>query len=431
MSAPPFLSQRAVHAGKAPIADLMHRALANPDLISLAAGFVDPHTLPAEPVADAMERLRASPERTQDALQYGTNAGYAPLREAIISRMQELDGEETDRPQWSPSQVVLSAGSNQLLFLLTDTLVDPGDIILCTSPTYFVYLGIAHNLRARAEGVESDAEGIVPEALQSRLEELRANGELSKVKAVYLSSYFDNPRGTTLPVSRRQRLVEILRHYSENGHHIHLLEDIAYRELRYQGPELPSVASFDAAGEIVIQIGTFSKSFSPGMRIGWACLPEHLVEPVLAQKGNLDFGSPNLNQHLMAEVLAGGDYEPHLQRLRARYAEKLEAMAVALEEHLGNVAGVRWDLPQGGLYVWLELPESVDAGPESRLMQACIEQGVLYVPGEYCFAQLGIPARRNSVRLSFGVQEPARLRKGVQAFATALQAVTEEIASAR
>src|SRR5690606_16457817 len=149
---------------------------------------------------------------------------------------------------------------------------------------------------------------------------------------------------------------------------------------------------------------TFSKSYSPGIRVGWGLLPKRLVEHVLDQKGNIDFGSPNFAQHVMFTVLERGLYEPHVQRLRSAYNEKLQAMLQSADEYLAHIPGVSWIKPDGGLYVWLTLPENVDSSPSGPLFHRAQQLGVLYVPGVYCFPAEGARPQRNTIRLSFGVQ---------------------------
>jgi 2-aminoadipate transaminase len=245
-------------------------------------------------------------------------------------------------------------------------------------------------------------------------------GELHRVKAIYVVSYFDNPSTATLSLERRPQIVELAQRWSR-AHTIHVIDDAAYRELRYDGPDLPSLRSFDADGETVIYTHTFSKSFSPGMRVGWGILPASLIEPVCEQKGNLDFGSPHFNQHIMATVLDERLLEPHLERLRQAYRAKRDAMLSALNEHLASLPGVRWARPDGGLYVWLELPAEISAGVDGPLFERALAAGVIYVPGEFCYAAEGVPVARNTIRLSFGVQTPERIREGVKALASALR----------
>jgi len=414
------LSQRAVRAGGQPISRLMQTALARPELISLAAGFVDQETLPVDIVRQAADRVLTSDDATA-SLQYGTNAGLAPLRDRMLDKFRTADRSPASENSLSIDQVVLTAGSNQLLHLVCETLMDPGDIVICASPTYFVFLGALDNLGHRSVGVTSDEQGIIPEALDEELSRRDAAGELNRVKAVYITSYYDNPASTTLAASRRAAVVEIVKRYSHRRRPIYVIEDAAYRELRYSGEDLPSLRAYDEDGRTVIVAQTFSKSFSPGVRVGWGILPEHLVKPLCDQKANIDFGSPNFNQYIMNAVLDGGLYEPHVKRLRAAYRVKMDAMLEAADEHLSRIRGARWLRPSGGLYVWLELPQTMDSGPEGRLLDAAMDEGVMYVPGEYCFPNEGAPLQKNWIRLSFGVQTPQRIRAGIAALARAIE----------
>ena len=254
----------------------------------------------------------------QSALQYGTTIGYPPLRETLVERLLAADGQTAASPERLRDRVVLTAGSNELLYLVSDILFDPGDIVLCSSPSYFVYLGTLGNLGVRAVGIASDAQGIIPAAVEEEILRRGQAGELERVKAVYVTTYFDNPCGVSLPAARRAALVEVVRRCASHQK-IYLIEDAAYRELRYFDDDIRSLWSFDEGGETVIHAGTFSKSFSPGIRIGWGVLPRELVEPLLAEKGHIDFGSPNFNQHLMHEIVRSGDYDEHVAMLRGHY----------------------------------------------------------------------------------------------------------------
>jgi len=414
-------SNRAQLAAGQPISELMSRALENPDLISLAAGFVDNDTLPAEPVRQASAALVGDPDAAKAALQYGTTPGHSALREMLLERARQVDGLEASVPV---DQIVITAGSNQLLHLVSESLLDPGDIVLCASPSYFVYLGLLAGLDARAVGVTSDDAGMIPEALEESLARLGAAGELSRVKAVYLVPYFDNPGGVTMPLERRAAVVDIAKRWSRRQR-IHVISDEAYRPLRYWGDDIPSTRICDDNGDTVVVAGTFSKSFSPGIRVGWGILPPHLVGPVNDQKGNVDFGSPNFNQHLMTKVLEMGLFEPHVERICSEYRKKLTAMLEAADEHLAPLEGVRWLRPTGGLYVWVRLPEQIRTGMSDPLFDAALSEGVLYVPGQYCYPREGEPACRSAMRLSFGVQSCERIREGVEKLARAIAAVAK------
>lgn len=412
-------SDRARWAVGQPISELMSRALENPDLISLAAGFVDNETLPDEPVRQVMAELFAEPAAARSALQYGTTAGNPTLRQMLLDEIAR-----SDQPARLPAldQLVVTAGSNQLLNLVSESLLNPGDIVLCASPTYFVYMGALAGLGARAWGVASDDQGMIPEALIESLERIQAVGELDRVKAIYVVPYFDNPGGITMPLERRAAVVEIAKRWSLRNK-LHVISDEAYRQLRYSGEDVPSTLACDEEGDTVIVAGTFSKSFSPGIRVGWGVLPRHLVVPALDQKGNVDFGSPNFNQQLMAKILAQGLFAPHVENLRTAYRRKLTAMLEAADEFLGPLEGTEWFRPSGGLYVWLRLPQGLDAGLDSRLFAAAMRQGVLYVPGEYCYPAEGAETRRNTLRLSFGVQSCAKIREGVEMLSQAIAEV--------
>ncbi len=425
MSATCGLSRRALRAAGQPISYLMHQALAHPELISLAAGFVDQQSLPVEFTQDALQAILSDSVHGRAALQYGTTAGYLPLREELLRRLVEADGKPDIEKNLTVDQVVLTTGSNELLHLLLDTLFDPGDIVLCGAPSYFVFLGAAANLDVRTFGVEIDEHGLIPEAVESQLAHLEKIGDLPRVKAIYVVSSFDNPRSITLSEDRRAPLVEIAKRWSKKQK-IYVIEDAAYRKLRYHGEDLPSLRAYDPEGETVVLTETFSKSFSPGIRVGWGVLPPALIEPVLDQKGNIDFGSPNFSQHLMASVLELGLFDDHVARLKQSYRIKLAAMLSAAEDFLAPLPGVSWVRPQGGLYVWLQLPEGIDAGPDGTLADRALEEGMLYVPGQYCYPREGLPARRNMIRLSFGVQSPAGIRQGIEALARALARVMNE-----
>lgn len=415
-------SERARRAGGQPISELMHRALAQPRLISLAAGFVDQQSLPVEESRQALAALLAEPLEARSALQYGTTLGFAPLRERLLAGLLEADGQSAAETGLSADRLLLAAGSNELLHLVTDTLCDPGDIVLCTAPTYFVYSGILKNLGAHSYGVGSDQEGLVPEALEDAFVRLHRSGRLPRIKALYIVSYFDNPRGTTLAARRRPDVVEIVRRWShEAGRTIYIIDDMAYRELRYAGNDAPSLRRYDEDGDMVVATHTFSKSFSPGIRVGYGLLPQPLLSAAADQKGNIDFGSANFNQHLLAKVLELDLWQPHVERLRAAYRPKLAAMLAAAEEHLAPLGGIQWSPPQGGLYVWAELPREIDAGPSGKLFELAIAEGVLYLPGEFCFSSEGAEVRRNTMRLTFGVQSCERIHEGIAALARAIE----------
>ncbi len=417
------LSRRAERAGGQPIGELMHQALAKPELISLAAGFVDQASLPVEETMAAFQSLWKDAFEARAALQYGSTAGSPHFRQQLLARLSASDSGVAGFVQRSLDQVVVTAGSNQLLYLLTDTLCEPDDIILCAAPTYFVFLGMLQQLGVRAQGVAADGGGLVPDSLDGALAQLAAEGLLAKVKALYLCSYFDNPTGISLAPERRVAVLETLRKWSTQGR-IHLIEDIAYRQLRFAGDDWPTVWAHDTSGETVILADTFSKCFAPGLRLGYAVLPRDLVGPIHDQKSNIDFGAPNLAQHLVSRVLDAGLLEPHVEQLREAYRAKRDAMLDACHRYLGSLPGVEWVHPAGGLYVWLTLPESMDTSLRGRLFPAALAAGVLYVPGGCCFPPTTAgPAGNHTIRLSYGVQSPERIALGIEKLAQAVRQV--------
>ena len=396
----------------------MDQALSRPDLISLAAGFVDQVSLPIEPTRTAVDALMDDHTSALAALQYGPSDGDRQLRELLLNRLEEFDfsGQATGL---SPDHMLITPGSNQLLYLIGDTILDPGDIVLCTAPTYFVFLSVIKNLGARAIGINSDSEGMMPEALHAVLQELQDSGDIERVKAIYLTPYFDNPRGVTMPLERREAIVAIAQEWSRTRP-LYVLADNAYRELRYDGADVPSLLTLDRKQNTVVEIGTFSKSYSPGLRVGWGILPPSLLHPIRSQKGNLDFGSPHFSQRIMAKVLELDLYDFHISTIRQCYRTKRDAMCAALEEVFAGRAEIRWQRPGGGLYVWVELPQHLSAGPDSKLFKTTLDEGTFYVPGEYCFPSEGTTPQKNTLRLSFGAQSPEQIHQGVTALGRAL-----------
>ena len=408
------LSYRGQSAPEQPISRLMGFALANPDAISLAAGFVDNSTLPVDEVARACADMLADPKLAKASLQYGANAGHALLREQIAHRYFQND------PQRYADSMLLTAGSNQFLQLASECLLEPGDIVLCASPTYFVYLYMLRDLQARPYGIEIDGEGMIPAELDRALAKIESAGELHRVKALYVVPYFDNPSATTMSKERRQEIIAVLDRWRDRAA-LMLLVDNAYRDLRYEGEDIPSFTDLGAAADRTVETGTFSKNLSPGLRIGWGTPPEPLYRAMERRKSIIDFGSPHFNQVLVSQILKSGRFDQHLAMLKSSYRIKRDAMVTACDEFLGKVDGAKFGSPAGGLYVWLELPERYNLGPSGHVWQRAMDAGVLYVPGEFSYATEGFPVVRSSARLSFGVQSPEKIREGISILADVIQ----------
>lgn len=420
---PLALSAKALRTVEPPISDLMARALQTPGLISFAAGLVDEETLPAAAARTVCRRVLATPACARAALQYGTTLGLKPLREALVEHIAGLEGRSARSMNLSADQILLTTGSQQSLYLVADTLVNPGDIVIAARPSYFVFTGVLSSLGARVLTVPMDDRGMIVSEVDRLLAKLSRTGELARVKFIYCTSYYQNPTGLTLSLSRRRELLAIAQRYSRR-HRILIIEDAAYRELRYEtnARPLPSIRSMDKTGQYVLLAQTFSKPFAPGLKLGYTAMPPDLLQQVLRQKGNHDFGSANLCQHIALEAMQSGAYAKHVRRLCGHYRRKRDLLLAALRQHLPRRKDIHWTVPGGGLYVWLTLPDSIDTGGKGELFRRCLEAGVLYVPGEYAFAEQGT---RNQMRLCFGQVQTRQIREGMRRFAGVVNGLLE------
>lgn len=401
----------------------MKMTLDHPHLISLAAGFTDNESLPVEHARELLAEILGRPRTGRPALQYGTTVGDATLRRLTAERLAQLDG-RSGAPDCSGEHTLLTHGSQQLLYLVTEALCDPGDIVLVEDPTYFVYLGITQSHGLRCRGLRMEADGLDLAHLEGTLEELKRAGELPRVKLLYLVSYFQNPSGVTTGFEKKATALALLRRYERAaGHPIYLLEDAAYRELRFAGEDIPSALAAPRAAGRVIYAGTYSKPFATGVRVGFGVMPKALLDMVARIKGNHDFGTANLQQQLLSRALSSGRYDRHLVTLRARYRHKAAVMVAAARRHFP--AGVRWAEPRGGLYVWAALPGRKGAGPKSKFFRTTLERDVLYVPGELCYAEDS--SRRkptNEMRLSFGGAGLADIGEGMARLGQVIRGTT-------
>ena len=436
---PTKFSQRRRWAADQAISFLMQQGVEHPHVVSLAAGLVDPASLPVAEAIEAARAVLSDDLRARSALQYGTTLGDLRLRQQLADYHKRL--EQTSTPEnkhdapasgairsVTADEIVCTTGSQQLLALLADALLDPGDICLVAAPTYFVFLGVLEGVGARAIALPADEHGMQMDALTAELQRLESVGELSRIKLIYVVSEFENPTGISLSLERRAELVAIAKHWSQRrGERIYILEDAAYRELHYDAPAPPSVWSFDVDGDTVIHAGTFSKSFSPGLRVGFGLMPRELREAINDLKGNQDFGSANFNQHLLAELLASRRFAIHAEEVRAAYRIKRDAMLSAADEFFSEMPGVSWVHPHGGLYVWMSLPPHVATGFDSPLFRQAVDvEQVMYVPGELCFGGPRERRQRHHMRLSFGVQSPNGIREGIRRLSRAVRAILDE-----
>ena len=474
---PQVLSKMGRRTVEPPISWLMHAALSRPKLISLAAGFTDNASLPVAEARAALNQVLRSPKTGQPALQYGSTAGDTTLRQLTAEHLRKLDAKAIGVMEyWSdgimdpaphhsttPSlhfetRLLITSGSQQLLYMTTEALCNEGDIVLVEDPTYFVFLGILQSRGLRARAVRLERDGLDLAHLESVLQSLKRRGELRRVKMLYLVSYFQNPTGVTTSFEKKRGLLKLLKKFERSvGHPIYLLEDAAYRELRFQkdnqaqslvstpsprpsgeragargfefettGLLTPTLSSLrgregeeksalaaDGAAERVIYAGTFSKPFATGVRVGYGILPKPLFTAVKHIKGNHDFGTSNLLQHLVARALASGMYGRHVARLQKRYAHKARVMKLAIKKHFPSA--VEWWEPEGGLYFWARLPHGLPSGIKSKVFSTALKNNVLYVPGEICYADDAARRKPNhEMRISCGNASEADIREGIK-----------------
>jgi 2-aminoadipate transaminase len=429
MPVPVHFSRKSLQTDDQPISYFMQQAVENPNVISLAAGLVDYASLPAVEVAEALSDLLGQPRSAQAALQYGTTQGYGPLRDKLLTRTAGLDGLNPADLSLTAGETVITTGSQQLLYLIGELLLDPGDLVITEAPSYFVYQGTLNSLGVRTLAVPMDSHGMDTDALAELLARLESSGELDRLRLIYVCDYFQNPSGLTLSLPRRQQLLELVRRYSQRRR-IFVLEDAAYRELRYEGADVPSIKSFDRGNEDVILAMTFSKACAPGLKTGYAFLPNELMGPLLRLKGNHDFGSNNLTQHLLDRLLETGAYDRHVAMLRDVYRSKRDALLDALDAEFSAWPEVSWTHPAGGLYVWLSFPACMETGPEGALMPTALREGVLYVPGQFCYVNgENGPIPTHEARLCFGVATTDEIREAVRRLGRAVREVAARAAA--
>lgn len=398
----------------------MSAALENPDVLSLAAGFTDTASLPVAMVTGAVDELRtrgAPPEH----LQYGSTQGRPQLRAWLSARVAAQDGLASS--EVPAAGTIIGTGSQQLLYLAIQVLCDPGDIVLVEQPSYFVLLDMLAGLGVRAVSLPADETGALDcAALGAQLARLKRSGEAARIKAVYVMGYFGNPSGLSRSAAEMNALAEALR---SSGLTVPVIEDAAYRELWFHEPcAARSVLALESWRDWPrMYVGTLTKPFATGMKIGFGHVTDAAwLERIIWLKGHHDFGSPNFNQALLETVLARGGLDAHLRKLRPAYAAKMEALHHALTSAGLRELGWHWQKPRGGLYLWLRGPDGCDTAVGSAFWRACLEEGVLYVPGGLCF---GDRDEQRFVRLSFGVLAPAALEVAAARFVRAAGRLAE------
>jgi 2-aminoadipate transaminase len=375
------LSERARKLTSSAIREIL-KVTERPEVISFAGGLPSPATFPVEEMRHASERiLRDQPAA---ALQYSATEGYMPLREWVATRYS-VNGAHV-----RPTQVLITTGSQQALDLLGKTLVDPGSRVLVETPTYLGALQSFSLFEPHYVQVPTDESGLIPEALDAAL---TANARL-----LYAQPNFQNPTGRRLPLERRRALAAFAQRAS-----FPVIEDDPYGALDYAGAPLPTLLSM--APEHVVHLGSFSKVLAPGLRVGYIIAPEELHFKLVQAKQATDLHTPSLTQRIVYEVVKDGFLDRHVPTIRALYRDQCEAMLRALERHMP--AGVEWNRPEGGMFVWVKLPQHIDS---MKLLEQAIAQNVAFVPGGPFFAN---EAQHNTLRLSFVTVPPATIDEGV------------------
>ena len=363
---------------------------ASTDVITFSGGFPAPETFPVDVLRDLTRELLD--DEAAVALQYSPTEGLPAVRAAVSRMIGAGQGAV-------PEDVLVTSGGIEALQLLARTFVDTGDLVMVEAPTYLGAIMAFTGFEAEVAAVGMDDGGLRVDELEAAL----AAGQ--RPKLLYVIPDHQNPTGLSLATDRRAALVDVCRRYG-----VLLVEDVAYRDLGFDGTTRPSLWSLGP--DVVVQIGTFSKVFTPGVRLGWAVGPAPVIAAMTAAKQNSDQCSGALGQMLMASYVSGGHLERNLVRARALYRSRAQAMVSALEEQMPD--GVSWTVPQGGFFVWLTAAEGVDfrelSAPAGRL-------GVAYVPGSPFFTD---SRGDNCVRLAFSRAIEPDIAEGIRRLGTLL-----------
>ncbi|AOJ02519.1 2-aminoadipate aminotransferase [Burkholderia mayonis] len=370
------LSERARKLTSSAIREIL-KVTERPGVISFAGGLPSPATFPAGRIREAADRvLRDSPAA---ALQYSATEGFLPLREWIAERYRVRT-----------TQVLVTTGSQQALDLLGKVLIDPASRVLVETPTYLGALQSFSLFEPTYVQVPTDDAGLMPDALTP---------ELTKdARLLYAQPNFQNPTGRRLPVERRRALAA----FAQTSP-FPVLEDDPYGALNYAGEPLPTMLSM--APDHVVHLGTFSKVLAPGLRIGYIIAPEELHFKLVQAKQATDLHTPSLTQHIAYEVIQDGFLDEHIPTIRRLYSAQCEAMLASLARHMPE--GVSWNRPEGGMFIWVKLPEQIDS---MQLLDAAVANNVAFVPGAPFFAN---DPRKNTLRLSFVTVPPEKIEEGV------------------
>ena len=386
-----FFSEDVGSFFRSPVRDIFRKVDLN-SIYSFAGGYPSAETFPMEDIRQIMSLV--IDKYGGKAFQYGATQGVTELREALAKRC----GVSLERIQ-------ITSSSQQGIDVCTRVLVDPGDVILTSSPSYLGALQSFSSYRADVRGVRHDGDlASFRRAYEAEIQRVQSEGR--KVKFLYMIPDFQNPSGESLNLEERKMLVGLAKEYD-----FLIVEDSPYRELRYEGAQIPSMYSLDP--DRVIYLGSFSKIFAPGFRLGWAIAHPDILDKIYVCKQSLDLCPPVFDQYVAAEFLESGRLDENLAKTISLYKGKRDLLLSLLEEHMPE--GVSWTHPEGGLFLFLTMPEGFDA---VRFYDRALRAGVAYVAGEFFH-----PDRcgKNTMRMNFSFMTPDRIAEGVKLLAGLLK----------
>jgi 2-aminoadipate transaminase len=364
---------------------------ARPEVISLAGGLPDTSTFPSGTFAELMDGIAR--RSCASALQYGPTEGFQETKERISSVMAQ-EGMRAD-----PDDMIVTTGGQQVIDLVTKTLVDPGDVVICEAPTYPGAVPVFSSYEADVLQIEMDADGMRVDLLEEALD--RLDRDKRRPKFIYTVPTFQNPAGVTLSLPRRKRLVELARERE-----LLVLEDNPYGLLRYEGEPLPPLYALDG-GEYVLYLGTFSKILSPGIRLGWLVAPAPVLAKAQLGKQAADLCSSSLTQQFVDAYFARDQWLDYLRELRSLYRQRRDVMLDSLAEFFPPEA--EWTRPAGGLFIWATLPDFIDT--HDLLAKALREEQVAFVPGAAAYVD---GRGGSSMRLNYSGAGEDEIREGIR-----------------
>lgn len=372
------------------------------EVISFAGGLPNPEAFPVDKVREICNYLLD--EKGANILQYGTTEGVTELRKAIAERMNGK-GMNIDY-----HNVLITSGSQQALDLIAKTLLDPDDTVLVGAPTYLGGTNAFKSYGAIMESVPEDEHGMNPDSLEEKIRQLQMHGRNPKL--LYLIPAFQNPSGVTMPMDRRIRMLEIAKKYD-----LIIIEDAPYSELRYAGTAIKPIKTLDTDGRI-IYLGTFSKVLAPGFRIAWCIAEKDLLNKLIIGKQTTDLCTNTFGQFIAAEYLTRGYIDEHLEKIKTLYKGKMFHMLAAMDKHFP--AEAKWTRPEGGMFIWVTLPEYIDT---KEMFVRALEHNVAYVHGASFFCNKN---GRNTMRLNFTYATDEQIDEGIKRLG---QTIKDEIAA--